>query len=141
MKLAISNISDKKEMILTEVSYQANDYRNYPKQTQLAGSDSILVKEVANDKFVVSYSRRIAPVSGIFFDVSASFDIVFHFIKPYDDKRLPSMDEVKEVLLSNDDTLLSPCASKMSLIIAQLTSQVGDGVPVIAPPTPFKQPQ
>lgn len=139
MNTIIKNIAERKEMILTEVSFHANDYKNYPVHAQLAGSDAIVVKEVLNDKFLVSYSRRIAPTSGIFFDVSASFDIVFHFIKPYDEKDIPSMEDVKKVLLENDDELLSPCASKLSFIIAQLTSHVGDGVPVIAPPSPFKK--
>ena len=129
----LNNISERKAVTLTEIQYCSNDYNNYPDEGRLEGSDSIVVKEIRNTGFLISFNRSIKSPDNNFISFFVSFDIEYTFTEPYDSDNYISKDDLEKFICENQDELLCGCAARSSLIISQISAQLGNGKPNISP--------
>lgn len=128
----LSNISERRAITLTNVQYSSNDYNNYPDEVRLEGSDSIDVKDVKETGFLISLSRSIKSPDNNVFSFFVSYDIEYTFIEPYKNVDSISAKDLKKLICDNQE-LLCGCLAKISLIISQISAQLGDGVPIVSP--------
>ncbi len=129
----LRNINPTKGITLTQVHYESNDYKNYPEEGKLEGFDSIEIKELTRLGFLVAISRSIKSPNDDFLSFFVSFDIEYTFIEPYKDDKYITEEELKELIIKNQDVLTCGCAARSSLIISQLSAQLGESVPIISP--------
>lgn len=134
MKEFVKNIRNEKNVTLTNVQFLSNDYNNYPEEVNLNGKDTISIKEKFQDGFLISITRTIKSPNDDFFSFLVSFDIKFFFINEFEDVNYLTDEELVQVIIDEQDTLTCGCTARASMIISQLSSQLGMGVPIITPP-------
>lgn len=129
-----SNISNQVHFELTEVHFLANDYKKYPDRVSLNSIDSIEMKEINNTGFTISVARTIRAENIEFFSFLVSFDIDFSFKEVYEDCNCISGEEIAKNIGLKQGEIIDACMARISLIIAQISSQISNGVPIITPP-------
>ncbi|MBQ7546326.1 MAG: hypothetical protein IJT41_05105 [Clostridia bacterium] len=122
------------EFILTEVSFLANDYRNYPANASLSGLDEVRLKALTNTEAVVSVSRKIESPNHDFLSFYTAYDVVFHFTESIPDVETISQKDFLDELITTQKRTLENCLAKISLSISLLSAQVADGIPIVTPP-------
>ena len=134
MNEILNNIKEGKEIILTKVEFLANDYRNYPEQAELGCEDKIIVKEISTDGVLFSVERTVKSPNDAIFSIFVSFDVKLSFKSNYEDESYISDEELLEVAKNNKDLFFSTCMAKTSLLISEISTQIGRGIPIITPP-------
>ncbi len=129
----IENLSGKKNMVLTEVKFEANDYKNYPKNAVLKGLDEIRINAIQKDRVCYSISRTINSPENNFVSFYVSFDVELFFVNPYESDDFISTDEMLKIIKEKQTVFDCGCAARSSLIIAQISSQITENTPIISP--------
>ncbi|MBE6784219.1 MAG: hypothetical protein E7536_09465 [Ruminococcaceae bacterium] len=130
----INNLKEEQEVILTKVEYLANDYRNYPEQAELDYEDKIDIKEINTNGILLSVERMVKSPNNVIFSIFVSFDIKLWFKSRYEEDSFITNDELLAIAKENKDLFFGTCMAKISLIISEISAQIGRGIPIITPP-------
>lgn len=130
----MNNIAEcilRKEFVLDKISFDNNDYFKFIGNAKLTLEDILETKSYSNDEFVVSIGRTISSDEENIFSVSVFFDV--HFILK-DNVGEIAENDVDTYIKENYEDFTNICMAKISLLISQITAQLGKGVPIISPP-------
>ena len=130
----INNLKEDQETILTKIEYLANDYRNYPEQAELSCEDKIRIKEINIDSILFSVERMVKSPQNVVFSIFVSFDIKIWFKSSYENNSFITPEELLVVAKENKDLFFGTSLARMSLIISEISAQIGRGIPIITPP-------
>lgn len=127
----ISKCIAKKEFVLDKISFDGNDYFKFIGNAELTIMDSLNSKGYSDKEFVVSVGRTVSSDVENIFKLSVFFDV--HFILKEDAGELKEED-IDQYIKENYQEFTSICMAKISLLISQITAQLGRGVPIISSP-------
>lgn len=134
MKNVIDNISNQKIVVLTDVRFSANDYKNYPDNVVLNGMDNVEIKAINKESVEYSITRTIrSEKEEDFVSFYVSFDIEIFFKEPYDEDKVILESDMIKAIKENTDVFDCGCSARISLIIAQISAQLAEGTPIISP--------
>lgn len=129
------NINKKRTVTLKKILFDANDYSNYGKKASLAQKDAYNLVKEDRAGFTIEFSRTITSDTENYFSIIAAFDIGFTYIKPYTDVHtLIDRDALDEMIKKESEFFTAGCMSKISLIISEISVQLGTVVPIVTPP-------
>lgn len=138
MENILENFKKNRNMILTEVSYSANDYENYPEEAELKCVDNVKIKNINKDHILFSIDRTVQSLEQNIFSFLVSYEIKMFFEEEYKDCNYITEDDLLKLIFENQDFFFNGCLAKISLIISQISSEIANGVPIITPPQLLK---
>jgi len=134
MENILENFKKNRDMILTKVSYSANDYENYPEEAELKCVDEVKIKSINKDFILFSIDRIVQSSEQNIFSFLVSYEIKMFFETAYTDNNYISEESLLNLILSNQDFFFNGCLAKISLIISEISSKIANGIPIITPP-------
>lgn len=127
----VSECIAKRDFVLDKISFDGNDYFKFVGNAELTVMDSLESKSYSDKEFIISIGRTISAETEKLFTLSVFYDV--HFILKEDSDKLTE-EEVDLYVKENYQEFASICMAKISLLISQITSQLGSGVPIISSP-------
>lgn len=131
MTKTVSEIIEKRDYILDKISFESNDYFSFVGNAELNVTDRLKVKSVSNEGFVVSVGRTVSSEIKNMFNLGVFFDVHFIFDEIYEDVK---EDDIDQYIKENYLDFTNICMAKISMLISQITAQLGRGVPIISSP-------
>lgn len=128
-----NNINNDVRYVLMSVRFSPNDYLNHVGKIDLSCIDRMLVKEISADDFVITLLREIRSSDEDFFNISVSFDIYGTFINTIDNPESVDHHEFIDSIVKEKRFLIDNCTAKISLMISQISAQIGMSIPIITP--------
>lgn len=132
MQNFVKNISDDVRYVLMDVRFSPNNYYNHAGKIDLSCEDTVSVKEIKKDNFIITLSREIKS-SEDFFNIFVMFDIYGRFNEAIND--VEDIDEKNFIdsIIKEKNYLLDNCAARISLMISQISAQIGMAIPIVTP--------
>jgi len=124
-----------KEIYLDNIQFKRINKKGAGEKVSLVCKDDLKLREITEDRACFTLTRHIGfkPVS--FFELSISFG--FSLLFKQENKSIIKWEDIDLVneLLRDNGVFIGPVISRISLLIAQITSSTIGQMPLITPPT------
>lgn len=127
----VSECINRKKFVLDRIEFNSNDYFKFVGNAELEIVDRLETKSLSEEEFVVSVGRIISSKTENLFNLSVFYDIHFFFKAGIG---MVEESDIDEYIENNYQSFTNVCMAKISLLISQITAQIGSGVPIVSSP-------